>query len=158
MEATNYQKTYNTHTYHKNATYLHDAYKYSCHKNSPDRREAYSGFRYLLGCLLTRHTKLALYGTVIMIAAAALSVVLWLSGPEVAAQADHINQKYYTCIQVNSGDTLWDIAQEYKTSEYASTRAYVEEIKEINHLSDDAITTGCYLTIPYYAEHPRTAE
>lgn len=154
METTYYKKAYHNHTCQGTACHQTVYHKYAGHKNAHNGREAYSRFCYLLGCLLTRHTKLALYGTVIMIAVAALSAVLWLSGPEVVAQADHINQKYYTCIQVNSGDTLWDIAQEYKTSEYASTKAYVEEIKEINHLSDDVITSGCYLMIPYYAVHP----
>ena len=64
------------------------------------------------------------------------------------------SDKRYKNYTVTSGDTLWDIAQEYKTSEYSSTKDYVEEVKEINHLTNDIITTGCYLTVPYYAEHP----
>ena len=85
---------------------------------------------------------------------AAVSVVLLLSGSKVSAHSDHVNQKYFTSIEVNAGDTLWDIAQDYKTAEYSSTQAYVKEVMEINHLSDETITTGCYLMVPYYAERP----
>lgn len=119
-----------------------------------DRREDYPSLSYILGCLLTKYPKLALYGSIMLLASIALTAILCLSGPAVNAQSDHLNQKYYTSIQVNAGDTLWDIAQEYKTAEYSSTKDYVEEVKEINHLTNDTITTGCYLTVPYYAEHP----
>ena len=51
--------------------------------------------------------------------------------------------KYYTSIQVESGDTLWEIAEEYRTEEY-------EDMKENNHLTSSHITDGMYLCIPYY--------
>lgn len=58
--------------------------------------------------------------------------------------------KYYTSIQVNSGDTLWEIAERYRTEEYKDIPSYIEEVKEINHLTSSHITDGMYLCIPYY--------
>lgn len=60
--------------------------------------------------------------------------------------------KYYTSIQVQSGDTLWSIADEYMTEEYAGVGAYIDEICSINHIEADDIHAGQYLTIPYYSD------
>lgn len=60
--------------------------------------------------------------------------------------------KYYTSIRVSSGDTLWDIANEYRTEEYSSISNYISEVREINHLKSNQITDGMYLCVPYYSE------
>ena len=60
--------------------------------------------------------------------------------------------KYYTSITVESGDTLWDIAREYKKSETSDINSYIDEIKSINNLTSDNITAGQNLIIVYYAE------
>ena len=39
--------------------------------------------------------------------------------------------KYYTSIRVSSGDTLWDIAKEYRTEEYSDISSYIAEVREI---------------------------
>lgn len=59
--------------------------------------------------------------------------------------------KYYTSIQVQQGDTLWDIADTYITDEYNDMNEYIREICSINHIDEDAIHAGQYLTIPYYS-------
>lgn len=59
--------------------------------------------------------------------------------------------KYYTSIKIDAGATLWDIAEEYMTEEYASVEDYIEEVKEINHMESDMIYTDAYLCIPYYS-------
>lgn len=69
-------------------------------------------------------------------------------------RAENNHHKYFTHILVEEGDTIWDIATEYRTAEYCSTRDYVDEIEQINHISADKITEGCYIMIPYYAEQP----
>ena len=57
--------------------------------------------------------------------------------------------KYYTSIQIQKGDTLWNI-----TDDYDSMDEYMEEICAINHILPGDIHSGQYLTIPYYsAEH-----
>ena len=59
-----------------------------------------------------------------------------------------VNFTYYKCIEVQEGDTLWDIASAY-ADEDTSVKAYVKELKEINHLDSDSIQEGSYLTVAY---------
>lgn len=59
-------------------------------------------------------------------------------------------QKYYKSIQLQAGDTLWDIAKEHMNQEYDSIFEYIDEVKEINNLDDDEIHEGQYLTIAYF--------
>ncbi len=56
---------------------------------------------------------------------------------------------YYKSIKVSEGDTLWDIAGQYMGSEFSDKQSYIEEVKRINHLTDDTIHSGSYLMIPY---------
>ena len=59
--------------------------------------------------------------------------------------------KYYTSIQITSGQTLNDIAGIYMTDDYKNTSAYIEEVCMINHIFPDDIHEGEYLTVPYYS-------
>lgn len=59
--------------------------------------------------------------------------------------------KYYTSIQINKGDTLWNIAQKY-CQDPSQIKDYVKELKNINHLVRDDIHAGNYLTIIYYSD------
>ena len=59
--------------------------------------------------------------------------------------------KYYTSVAIEAGDTIWSIAQEYQTPECGDLTDYIEEICSLNHITDDQIHTGQYLTIPYYS-------
>lgn len=72
------------------------------------------------------------------------------------AQAEGMKEpetyKYYTSIRVDGGDTLWEIAEEYRTEEYEDINSYIDEVKKINHLSTSKITDGMYLCIPYYTQ------
>jgi len=67
-----------------------------------------------------------------------------------AAPAELTN-KYYTSIQIESGDTLWAIANEYITDEYTDMNEYIREVCSINHISEDEIHAGQYIVVPYYA-------
>lgn len=58
--------------------------------------------------------------------------------------------KYYTSIEIQSGDTLWSIASEIAETYDLDTRACVKELKFMNNLKDDTIHAGNYLTIFYY--------
>lgn len=55
----------------------------------------------------------------------------------------------FASVQVIQGDTLWSIAEDYKSGNY-TTKALVEEIKRTNGLSGDKIIAGSYLIVPYY--------
>ena len=59
-----------------------------------------------------------------------------------------VNFTYYKSIEVQEGDTLWDIASAY-ADEDTSVKAYVKELKKINHLDSDSIQEGSYLTVAY---------
>lgn len=60
--------------------------------------------------------------------------------------------KYYKSITIESGDTLWSIAQEYMDDEhYASVNDYINDVKQINALKSNGITYGEHLIVPYYA-------
>jgi hypothetical protein len=67
-----------------------------------------------------------------------------------ATSASNASKKYYKCITIEEGDTLWDIANEYKTEEYASTQDYIDEVLAMNNLNTDVIVDGTNLLIPYY--------
>ena len=63
--------------------------------------------------------------------------------------SDQTVYKYYKSIEIQPGDTLWDIAEETMTSEYDSIPEYVEVLKEMNALESDRIEAGQYLIIAY---------
>lgn len=68
------------------------------------------------------------------------------------AANERISYKYYTSIQVEVGENLWNIAGKYFSDEYASRQDYMEELIAVNNLKDDTIYAGQYLTVPYYSE------
>lgn len=60
--------------------------------------------------------------------------------------------RYYTSIQLKSGDSLWDIARTYADRSGYSMVEYVEELKRMNGLKGEEIHSGEYLTVVYFAE------
>lgn len=91
-------------------------------------------------------------GLLTLIAVCIAAFCFFLSGRVAAkaASADHY-YKYYTCIRIEQGDTLWDIAGEYMGEFYRSRNDYIREVQYINHLSGEAIQCGQYITVPYYS-------
>lgn len=62
-------------------------------------------------------------------------------------------QKQYMVIDVEKGDTVWSIANEYMSPGYDEVAELVEEIGFINNLNDAySVQAGKVLMIPYYAE------
>ncbi len=61
--------------------------------------------------------------------------------------------KYYTSVTLESGDSLWDIADTYiDYSKYKSKEQYIKEIKNINHIEDPSILQkGESIIVPYYS-------
>lgn len=59
--------------------------------------------------------------------------------------------KYYTSVQIQSGDTLTSIAKEH-CPEGVNAMDYLEEIKYMNGLTRDFIRSGNYLMIYYYED------
>lgn len=66
-------------------------------------------------------------------------------------EAEKIYYKYYTQIEITNGDTLWEIAGKYMVNgPYESRNDYMEEVIEINQLSNTTIILGQHLVVPYY--------
>lgn len=57
--------------------------------------------------------------------------------------------KYYKSVVIEPGDSLWSIAQEYKTID-VTTKEYVDELKELNALKSEQIQEGQHLMVVYY--------
>lgn len=58
--------------------------------------------------------------------------------------------KLYKSIQVESGDTLWDIAERYNLCSDLTREQYINEIKTLNNLTNDEIHSGEYIVVSYY--------
>ena len=56
---------------------------------------------------------------------------------------------YYKSIRLESGDTLWEIAERYAPDTDLTTVQYVEKLRQMNSLKDDTIHAGNYLTVMY---------
>lgn len=64
--------------------------------------------------------------------------------------------KYYTNIEIQHGDTLWDIADAHMDSaHYMSRTDYMNEVMSLNHMVTDRLVTGQKLIIPYYSEEKK---
>lgn len=99
-----------------------------------------------------RNILLALITTIIILICVLIGSSIAASGRSKAAQ--NSTYKYYTSIEIEKGDTLWSIAEEYMTPEYGSIQEYVDDIKAVNALGDDDIHSGQHLMIPYFSsEH-----
>lgn len=67
------------------------------------------------------------------------------------SEVGNVSFKYYTDIEVEYGDSLWSIAQEYRDSHYDSIFDYMNEVRSINHITGDTIKEGQILIVPYYS-------
>jgi hypothetical protein len=56
---------------------------------------------------------------------------------------------YYTSYQVQSGDSLWSIADQFMGPDFKDKQEFIDNMKYMNHMLDDNITAGNYLVIEY---------
>lgn len=91
--------------------------------------------------------------TFCLIITAAISMNSFLSNAK--EESSPVSYKYFKSITIENGDTLWSIAQEYMDDDhYDTVYDYIHEVKKMNLLSNDDITYGQHLIIPYYeTEH-----
>lgn len=66
---------------------------------------------------------------------------------------DPIDIKYYKSVQIESGDSVWSIAEEYMSDEYDSIYDYMDELVCLNQMDSsklDELQEGDYLMVSYY--------
>ncbi|MCM1568273.1 MAG: LysM peptidoglycan-binding domain-containing protein [Roseburia sp.] len=87
--------------------------------------------------------------TFCLIAVLAISVYSFRS----SASSKKTEFKYYTRIEVEYGQTLWEIARDFTAPEhYQSVESYMAELQSINHIKEDGdIKAGQMLIIPYFS-------
>ncbi len=91
------------------------------------------------------------------IALAAIIVIAFgiLLGTSIKAFASSQNpaeyHKYYTSVRVESGDTLWTIADQYMTGCDMDKQSYIDEVCRLNGLTDGRIHSGDYIVVAYYS-------
>ena len=76
---------------------------------------------------------------------------IFFRGIKVRGQ-EQCGYKYYTSIEIQSGDTLWGIASEIAAAYDLDTRTCVRELMLMNNLKNDTIHAGNYLTVFYYGD------
>lgn len=96
-----------------------------------------------------RHMSLVLLTFIVIVLGMLIGTNL-LNSSHSSASREYEKALYYKTIEVKEGDTLWTIADEYMDGEFDNKEDYINEIKNINHVYDDTIHTGAYLTVPYY--------
>lgn len=57
---------------------------------------------------------------------------------------------YYKSVRIQEGDSLWELANQYKDGSSMSTHEYVDQLRQMNSLKKDTIHAGQYLTVVYY--------
>lgn len=68
---------------------------------------------------------------------------------QVQASSVYSQEIYYKSVRINAGDTLWTIADEYMGNAYEDKDDFINEIKEINHMTEKDLQAGSYIIVPY---------
>ena len=97
------------------------------------------------------------YGFVLVILALCMLFLGVFIGSRRVAQVEAMSntsdrEKFYTSISVEKGDTLWSIADEYMTDGYEDRDNFMNEVREMNHLTGSLIHADSILLIPYYSD------
>ena len=98
---------------------------------------------------LTRNICMIIFSVILILI---LSVGGFAIGSKAQDNSSVILYKYYTNIEVEYGQTLWDIAEQYFCKEkYDNYNHYIYELMYLNGLYDENISAGSYLIVPYYS-------
>ncbi len=95
-----------------------------------------------------------IYRTLVLFAGIAVAFILFLSvgnhlrSHQIQASDPYTEVTYYKSVYVQSGDSLWSIASQYR-SEDEDIDDYMDEIREINHITGSHLTAGSYVIVPY---------
>ena len=94
--------------------------------------------------ITTFHKRIA----IILCVLVAILALIMLFNVTSSAKNTYNYDTYYSNIQINAGDTLWDIAKDNYNVEYGDFDDYIDEIRSLNHITNDKIHAGGYLVIP----------
>jgi len=82
-------------------------------------------------------------------------LVFCIFGVDTSAHSidDHPEYKYFTNYELEYGDSLWTIAEEYMDYHYNSIEDYIDEVCTINSITKETrLLSGTSLIIPYYSQ------
>lgn len=81
-----------------------------------------------------------------------LSMGCFAIGSKAQDKDDIVLYKYYANIEVQYGESLWDIADTYFCeAKYDNYEHYISEVMQINGMYSEDISAGSYLIVPYYS-------
>ena len=61
--------------------------------------------------------------------------------------------KYYANVEIQDGDTLWDLAGDYMDAAHYENRVdYINEVMTINGMHDTCLIEGRKIILPYYSD------
>lgn len=116
-----------------------------------------SGFQTLPGkpsrnqCVATASASVALKASTIVALAIALTLFFVLAtsifSARHAAYAESVSNVTYETVRVQSGDSLWSLAQEHPI-EGLSTQETSDMIRNVNHLEHGSLDAGTHLKVP----------
>lgn len=116
-----------------------------------------SGFQALPGkpvrsrCVATTSAPVALKASTIVALAVALTLFFVLAtsifSARHAAYAESVSNVTYETVRVQSGDSLWSLAQEHPI-EGLSTQETSDVIRNVNHLEHGSLDAGAHLKDP----------
>ena len=87
----------------------------------------------------------------LILAAALIAAIIIFHAATVVSSAEKKSEeapvRYYISYEIQSGDTLWSIADKYCESLGMSRTDYIRDVKKINGLETDRIRSGNYLIV-----------
>lgn len=102
-------------------------------------------------CVATTSAPVALKVSTIVALAVALTLFFVLAtsifSARHAAYAESVSNVTYKTVRVQSGDSLWSLAQEHPI-EGLSTQETSDMIRDVNHLEHGSLDAGVHLKVP----------
>lgn len=80
---------------------------------------------------------------------------IFMVGGSIIVKAGTVNTNdtakvFYKSVTIENGETLWSIAQNYTKGSDSDICDYINDVKDLNNLTSDNITSGQNIIIMYY--------
>jgi len=119
-------------------------------KNEKRYNNIYKGrYKKKRGCL-TRYNEICRYKILLYVVLTLfLLVFMYPFSSNAKTMEGNKENKYYTRILIERGDTLWSISGNYMDYNYYKNRSeFIQELKVINSLDSNKIISGNYIIVP----------